>query len=81
MPTPLEKARLHRDLTQWQVAAMVGISQPQYFRVEKRGSCSREIAEKLARIFRAQGITEIHILYPRRRAFRRFVPAGRALAA
>lgn len=74
MPTPLEKARKKRGLDQWEVARLAGIEQPHYSRVERTGSASRELAEKIAKIFQRQGIDERHVLYPQRREFRRFVP-------
>lgn len=53
-------------MTQAEVAAMAGISQGHYARVERSGVCAPEIAEKLAGIFAPDGITEVHVLYPAR---------------
>jgi len=71
--TPLRKARESRRLQQHEVAARAEISQGHYCRIERGSSCPRpEVVKKLARIFRRQGVTEMHILFPGR--FRGFEP-------
>lgn len=76
MATPLKKARTHRSLKQHQVATRAKISQAQYHRIERGDPCSAAVAERLARIFRREGLTELHILYPRRRCFADYKPAS-----
>jgi transcriptional regulator with XRE-family HTH domain len=71
--TPLRKAREVSRLTQDEVAARAQIDQSHYARIELgRWGCSAEVAARLARIFKRRGISEVHILYPRR--YRSFQP-------
>lgn len=68
--TPLQKARDARGLTQKQVAARVGVDQTHIARIERGDPCSPGVAAKLARLFKREGITEMHVFYPER--FRSF---------
>lgn len=71
--TPLRKARKVSLLTQTDVANRAGIDQSHYARIELgRWGCSPEVAAKLARIFRRSGLTELHVLFPKR--YRSFQP-------
>lgn len=66
-------------MTQGEVAALVGIHQGSYSKLERNtpgNGASAELAAALARIFRHQGLSELHVLYPKR--FRAWRPNGRA---
>ena len=71
--TPLRKAREVSRLTQHEVATRAGIDQSHYARIELgRWACSAKVAVRIARIFKRRGISEVHILFPRR--YRSFQP-------
>jgi transcriptional regulator with XRE-family HTH domain len=79
--TPLRKARMARGLTQEQVAQRVQIHQGSYSRIERADPHDRtsgvtsDLAKQLVKLFRHQGLTELHILYPHRREFRNWEPS------
>lgn len=64
--TPLKTLRVKKGLTTTAVAAKVGIDQGTYWRIENGAGTTPETAEKIARYFAADGLTEIHVLYPER---------------
>ncbi len=65
--TPLRNARESRELTVKEVADVCGTDQGALSRIERQKQvCNLELAEKLAKFFITNGLTENHILYPQR---------------
>lgn len=67
LKTPLRNARESRNLTVKEVADVCGTDQGALSRIERQKQvCNLELAEKLAKFFITNGLTEAHILYPQR---------------
>ncbi len=65
--TPLRNARESRGMTAKEVADICEIDPGNLSRIERqRQKASTETAEALAALFRDQGLTETHVLYPDR---------------
>lgn len=65
--TPLRKARIERGLTLADVAKTVGSDTGNISRIERgRQIPNRELISNLVSLFKENGITEIHLLYPER---------------
>lgn len=67
MPTPLYTVRKARALSLRQVADQVGSDTGNLSRIENGKQLpSPDLAEKLARLFAPQGLTELQLFYPQR---------------
>lgn len=65
MDSPLRLARLSRELTLEQAAALVNLDTSTLSRIERTGRTGRNTAARLAEVFL---MSEEHVLYPERYA-------------
>ena len=65
MNTPLKIARKRKNLTLMQVAELIKSDAGNISRIERgQQTPSKELVEKLVALFKDEGLTELHILFP-----------------